>query len=188
MKKSGVAVQTFAGLLKVSKYSTFCPIEDISGVAGVPLRTAKRHLETLCQDGWLFNSGRVKRRTCTWVINPASRLSLKKFGALPINFASEGTWCFRAVLSVYFAQLMKLNKVLLNDPSVFVEDGFQDALESIGGRERLLLTLDQLQEATGLSRPSVVAGRKQVESLGIFSEDFDLWNQLASSMPIDDAA
>jgi DNA-binding MarR family transcriptional regulator len=52
------------------KGCTFRRIESIAEFAGLPVRTVKRHLQELEQDGAIDNAGRHHKRTATRIINP----------------------------------------------------------------------------------------------------------------------
>src|SRR5438045_296783 len=79
MNDVGPATQTLAGLLKIASRETFVETAKIAHQARVPLKTARKHLQTLADKGWITNAGRGRtrrgaaRRTCTIRLNPKTK-------------------------------------------------------------------------------------------------------------------
>lgn len=66
------------------KGSTFRRIESIAELAGLPLRTVKRHLQELEHAGAIENAGRHHRRTVTRVVDSSIREAYREAPFLPL--------------------------------------------------------------------------------------------------------
>ncbi|HWA97338.1 MAG TPA: hypothetical protein VG713_02550 [Pirellulales bacterium] len=177
MQSCGPAVQTLAGLLKITKKETFVPIDDIAKYARVPIATARKHLAKLDERGWIRNGGRqrtrrgVPRRTCTITLAPKAIGSLEPYGVLPWWACCTGsvsmTWGARAVLSVVMAQLMKLKAVAGRDDA-YLGDEIEGAILNIDSEDnKFRFPIWKLTTMTGLSRPTVIAAKHELHRRGL---------------------
>ena len=62
MVRSGPAAQTLAGLLKVTNRETYTAVATIARKARLPVKTVRKHLKTLHDDGWIEHQGRRPTR------------------------------------------------------------------------------------------------------------------------------
>jgi hypothetical protein len=175
MRSSGPAVQTFAGLLKVTHNETFVPAATIARHALLPLKTVRKHLLRLAADGWIMNAGRermrsgVLRRTATLQLTKEGRASLFDYGVLPwwacgyIRNGRQLHWNAKAVLSIVMARLMSLNAAAQREDGLSVDSSDPWAsIDHFGGQDRFRFSLSYLQRRTGLSRESVVRAKREL--------------------------
>lgn len=126
MADVGPAVQTLGGLLKLTSKEIFRPMSDIAEAARVPLGTARKHVVTLHEQGWIENQGRQKtrggrlRRTATVKITKQTRERLEPYGILPWwaahnNRKGKIPWSAKAVLAIIMARLCSLKAAAVQE-------------------------------------------------------------------------
>ncbi len=174
----GPAVQTFAALLQVTKRETFRAVQDIAGHAQLPVGTVRRHLRTLDGKGWVSNRGREPtrrgrpRRTCTIALTKQAKDAMAPYGVLPwwsccqIRKVGRLPWCEKALLAIVLGRLMSLKGAAERDGTVG-QDDVVGAIDSMGGANRFEFSLAYLMKETGLSRESVVLGKRWLAKHGI---------------------
>lgn len=175
----GPAAQTLGAIMKISNRETYVCAAKIAGHARLPLLTVRKHIKTLDTAGWIKNDGRQPtrsgnlRRTATIKVTAKTRDAAYAFGFLPwwaccgIRKVGKLRWSTRAVLAIVMAKLAKLaNTAEVQDNAVTGEE-FEDFLETLGGRDRFRFGLDELHQATGLHRESIVDAKRSLHQLKI---------------------
>ena len=182
MREVGPAVQTLSALLNITSSQTFTATSEISKRARLPLKTVYKHLATLNEMGWIENKHREKtrsgwlRRTATLAVTKKTRDNMTPYGFLPwwaachvgyerVRPGSRDRrhtekvcgylpWSCKAVLSVWFAEFLRLVSVVQEQDDFDESDllGTMNLIENIGGQERFKFSLKNLTEQTGLSR------------------------------------
>jgi hypothetical protein len=178
MREAGAAVQTFAALLKVTREETFMAIGSIAEKARMPVPTVRKHLRALAAGGWIVNKGRERtrrgrpRRTCTISVTPKAAAAMVPYGVLPwwsccqIRKVGRLPWCAKALLAVVLGRLMSLKGAAERDGTVG-QDDVVGAIDNMGGANRFEFSLAYLMKETGLSRESVVLGKRWLAKHGI---------------------
>jgi hypothetical protein len=147
MQDVGPAVQTLGGLLKITDRETYVAISEIALKARVPERTAKNHLTTLDNRGWIQHCGRQHtrrgflRRTATIKITKQTKDRMEPYGLLPwwaccsVSYQANVRvgrsksyrpgivvgrlpWCCKAVLLVVMARLCSLKAAVQQQDEV----------------------------------------------------------------------
>lgn len=185
MRDAGPAVQTLGGFLRVTDRETYSPISAIAQRARLPLKTARNHLVTLAERGWLTNAGRERtrrgapRRTCTLRLTKKAKESFTdaagdfSYAVLPwwscchVRNASKLSWSAKVVLSIVMARLMALKAEADRQDLNEDEESLAVAIEEFGGDDRFKFSLDRLQALTGLSRHSIIEGKHALKKFGI---------------------
>ena len=190
MREVGPAVQTLSALLNITSSQTFTATSEISKRARLPLKTVYKHLATLHEMGWIENKHREKtrsgwlRRTATLAVTKKTRDNMSPYGFLPwwaachvgyerVRPGSRDRrhtekvcgylpWSCKAVLSVWFAEFLRLVSVVQEQDDFDESDllGTMNLIENIGGQERFKFSLKNLTEQTGLSRETVVSAKR----------------------------
>ena len=171
MRDCGRAVQTLGGILAVSTGETFVNQTEIARHAGMPLGTLRRHLKTLADRGWIIHHGRqrtsrgILRRTATLTVTKKTR-ECRFYGALPGWACGDLKlpWCACAVLSVWFANLMKLNAA--KNKTSYYHDTLEVFIEEAGA-DKFHFPLTLLERETGLARHSVIKAKRCLAETGI---------------------
>ncbi|MBP60043.1 MAG: hypothetical protein CMJ62_00835 [Planctomycetaceae bacterium] len=172
MRDCGRAVQTLGGILAVSTRETFLNQTEISRHAGLPLGTLRRHLKTLDRREWITNQGRQRtsrgflRRTATLTVTEKTREARRFYGVLPgwVSRDLKLPWCARAILSVWFARLMKLNAA--RKKTNYYYDSLEVFIEETGA-DKFHFPLSLLERETGLARHSVIKAKRCLAETGI---------------------
>jgi hypothetical protein len=171
MQQVGPAVQTLAGILKITNRETFSPIADIARHARLPAATVKKHVRRLDEAGWIENAGRghtrrgAPRRTATLKITKQTKDHIAPYGMLPwwsccsIRKVGRLPWCARAVLSIVVARLCSLKAAADRQQDNADAEELAGAIDNLGGDERFRFSLKWLTEQTGLTRESVVTAK-----------------------------
>lgn len=180
MQDVGPAVQTLGGLLKITNKETFSPVTDIAAAARVPIPTVRKHLLTLANGGWLSNKGRQRtragrpRRTCTITVPKKTHDHLEPYGVLPwwacgwIRKVGKLPWSPRAVLSVVMSRLCSLKAAVEREDGHGLDaDDIIGSIENLGGDDRFGFSLTDLVKQTGLTRGSIVKGKRWLHRAGI---------------------
>ena len=175
----GPAAQTLGAIMRISNRETYVCAAEIAGKARLPLLTVRKHIKTLDAAGWIKNDGRQPtrrgnlRRTATIKVTAKTNDAAYAFGFLPwwacggIRKVGKLRWSTRAVLSIVMAKLAKLAKTAgVQDDAATGED-FVAFLETLGGRDRFRLGLDELHQASGLHRESIVDAKRSLHQLNI---------------------
>jgi hypothetical protein len=173
MQDVGPAVQTLAGLLKITNKETFSPLSDIAKATLLPAKIARNHLQALDEHGWIENCGRqhtrrgVPRRTATIRITKQTRDHIEPYGVLPwwaccsITKLGPLPWCAKAVLAVVMARLCSLTAAVENNDGQGLDaDNFEGSLDNMGGEDRFRFSLTWLTSQTGLTHDSVVKAKR----------------------------
>lgn len=193
MADVGPAVQTFAGLLKLTKKATFRQQREIASCARLPLATVKKHLVTLHERGWIENEGRqrtaggILRRTATLTMTKKALAALapdEPYGVLPwqamavvaVMFTNGKRWnnyrlpwSAKAVLSVVLSRLMSIiaGAKKQKDAGKIGEDCRWEMLKAFGGIDRFRFGLDELHRLTGLGKPAIIAAKRTLKKIGM---------------------
>jgi hypothetical protein len=171
MREVGPAVQTLAGLLKLTNKETFSPVKAIASKSRLPATTVRKHLTTLTAHGWITNAGRehtrrgAPRRTCTIRLTKKTHDALGDYAVLPWWFASGYGWAERALLAVLMARLMALKAEAARQDEG--ENDILGGIDNLGGDDRFRFSLNRLKEITGLSRPAIVSAKHGLQQHGI---------------------
>ncbi|MEI8371859.1 MAG: hypothetical protein WCJ35_03385 [Planctomycetota bacterium] len=119
MQDVGPAAQTLAGLMRITIKETFVTAEKIARTARLPIATARKHLVTLHDQGWINNKGRQKtrrnwnRRTATIGITQKTLDALGEYGFLPWWACGKRfPWSCKAVLSVVMARIAGMKRAV----------------------------------------------------------------------------
>jgi hypothetical protein len=169
MKDVGTAAQTLAGIMAITNRETFASVQTIAGSASVKLLTAKRHIKTLHERGWIENKGRERtrrgqpRRTATIAETKKTKTQLDEYAILPwwacCNICKAGKlpWSAKAILSIVMARLCSLKAAAERDDQ---DDELEGVIENMGGDDRFQFSLTNLEKQTGLTRESIVAAKR----------------------------
>lgn len=187
MREVGPAVQTLAGLIRVTKKETFAPIQTIADRARLPLKTVRNHLSQLHDAGWIVNTGRghtrmgLPRRTCTIRVAQKTIDALPTYGLLPWwatakfpNVRRKNArcknlpWGTRALLSVIMAKLAAMKSAI--EPGIgkgeIDTDEFWLQLGNFGDENHFLFSLRNLQQLTGLSKHAIIDAKHSLHRWG----------------------
>lgn len=178
MQDCGPAVQTMAGLLRVTSRETFVSQSTIARNACLPVATARKHLTTLHNTGWIVNKGRQRikpgllRRTATIRLTPRTRKAMGAYSILPGWACSplEGhslNWCAKAVLSIVMIKVCGLKACAEKNGC-----DFDDFLMCVADND-FVFSLSYLQRKTGLSRHSVIKAKRELVALDIIGLGVD---------------
>ena len=181
MQDVGPAVQTLAGLLKLTDKETFWKTAEIAGYARLPIATVRKHLLTLDARGWIERKGRERtragylRRTATIQIPKATRDKLAPYAVLPwwaccwIRGAGALPWSSRAVLSIIMARIMSLKGAAERAGDISDPEELFGEFSNMGGEgeERFRFSRKYLTAQTGLSKNAIVAAKRHLYKLGI---------------------
>ena len=173
----GPAAQTLGGILKLSLTSTFAATDKIASASLLPVKTVRKHLLTLQEHGWITNNGREParsgraRRTCTIRTTVKTQEAVKKYYPLLLWTALTPVgkqWCSRVLWAVVVRRWLELRVGIIN---TFCDRPFQEHelpkhLDSVGGNDRFEFSLSKLQEMTGLSRDSIITGKRILTEVG----------------------
>ena len=163
----GPAAQTLGGILNVTSSETFCSAGRLAQFAHLPLPTVRKHLVALESSGWIANQGRCRtragapRRTCTIAVTSRTKFAKDTFLILPW-WASRFPWSSRAVLGVVMERLCELRAVVQR--SEHLDDDLYTVLQEF--HPRFCFGLDELQERTGLTRPSIIQAKRHLSQTG----------------------
>lgn len=171
MNEVGPAAQTLGGVLKLTLRCTFASANKIAVASRLPVKTVRKHLLTLQEQSWIHNNGREPtqsgraRRTCTIRTTGRTLEAVKNYCPLPWWTAATSVgkqWCSRALWAVVVRRWLELRAGIITTycGEPFHEHELPDRLDSIGGEERFGFSLPKLQELTGLSRDSIVKGKR----------------------------
>ena len=172
MQEAGPAVQTLAGLLKMTNKETYVPVGDIARRARLPIGTVRKHLVALDAGGWITNHGRQHtrrgrpRRTCTITLTKRTKDKIEPYAILPwwaccnVRKVGKLPWCARAVLSTVMARLMTLKAAAERGGDQDGDDELMGAIDNMGGANRFRFSLDWLVRQTGMTKESVVTGKR----------------------------
>ncbi len=181
MRDVGPAVQTLAGLLKISKKATFVRMSTIAASARVPLSTARKQMTTLQARGWVENAGRGRtragrpRRTVTLSLTQKAIDATEIYGVLPwwaccrVRNFGPLAWSTKAVLSIIMARLMGMKAAIEQQDghgALHADDIPLSLLEMTGSR-RWQFSLSRLEWETGLSRHSIIAAKRRLYKSGM---------------------
>jgi hypothetical protein len=173
----GPPAQTLAGILEITRRETFVSVEKISLSSYLPVATVRKHLKTLASNGWINNLGRHKtargatRRTCTiQVTSKAVSAARDEYIPMPLWACKRyvhGTfnWAERMVIAVIFRRLMSLASVEGG------EDIDWDFVDKLGGNDRFRWSLFELEQETGLSRPSIIAAKLSLDESQVIDRE-----------------
>ena len=170
IRECGPAAQTLAGIRKVTSRETFTEARVLAERSRVPLRTFKRHVATLATHGWIIDRGREStrsgraRRTNTIRFTKRCSDEFRPFGIMPwwacgrrITKAGKLPWSAKVILSVVLSRLASLKAVAdRGDDCDLDPDDLEETLASI----RFRFPLSKLQRQTGLTRDSVIKGKR----------------------------
>lgn len=192
MKDCGPAVQTMAGILRITDKETFVATAEIAGRARLPVNTARKHLATLEECGWIARQGRQKtrggrlRRTATVKVTKPTRDLIEPYGILPWwaccrirnlhGHRRPGAlpWSAKAVLSVVMARLCRLKKAVdEQDGHGADSEDIPGSIDNLGGDDRFRFSLNVLARDTGLHRESVVKAKTMLNRAGIVAWQAD---------------
>ena len=195
MRDVGPAVQTLGGLLAITTGETFVPVGEIARKARVPERTAKAHLLTLHDHGWIDNRGRERtrrgnpRRTCTIrLAAKAKAAAADGWGILPwwtcFKWRPPFNWSAKAVLSVLMGRLCAMKAAA--DRGEGCVDGAGDEEDMLGALENMdvdghfrgLSSLRKLEEITGLDRKSIAVAKRRLHTIGCI-----IWQRSGDTTP-----
>jgi len=179
MRDVGPAVQTLGGLLKITNRETFAETAKIADSARLPVKTVRNHLKTLHANDWIRNKGRQRtrqgflRRTATFAITKRTRDGIEPYGILPwwacCSVKSHGRLSrgSKALLSVLMRHIAGI-VVAVDEDNLDLDhpDDFAAAIEETSP-ERFALSLGKLAKETGLSRPTIVAAKRELHTTGI---------------------
>lgn len=180
MQQCGPAVQTVGGLLKITSRETFVTVDVIAEQARLPVATVRKHLKILHDAGWIQNLGR--QRTRAGILRRTATIKLRSdccqlpYGALP--WWACGTpklkWSSQALFSVLMSQLMGLKAASdRNSLSGCLE--LEDYLVDCSMAAQFRWGIPRLMEYTGLSRPSCVSAKRELQKHGIIFVECDDW-------------
>lgn len=180
MHEVGPAAQTLGGILRLTLRCTFASQSKISIASGLPLKTVRKHLLTLQEHSFIHNNGREPtqsgraRRTCTIRSTGRTLEVVKNYCPLPWWTAATSVgnqWCSRALRAVVVRRWLELRAGIITTyrGEPFHEHELPDRLNSIGGEERFGFSLPKLQKMTGLSRDSIVKGKRILTQAGFVS-------------------
>ncbi len=167
VKEVGPATQTLAGLLALTKNTTFVKVDRIAEASSLPRRTCQLHLQTLAAQGWIENEGREKtatgktRRTSTIRITARARPSITRwFHPVPYWAVCPSLglkWSELLILALVYHQVKKMAQVCLSARNKSFMDGDIDwgDLENIGIDSNFRWSVTKIESETGLSRPSI---------------------------------
>lgn len=192
MRDVGPAVQTLAGLLRITKRETFSPISDIAARAGVPLKTCRNHFAELENGGWVVNKGRgrnkagITLRTCTICVTKKTIDSLCSastdgggltYGKLPCwatyKFEINGSWkCLpwgaRALLSLVISRMAVVKNSI--EPGIGMAEiepeRFYEEWANMGEDKHFRLSLPTIEKNTGISQRAAGDAKKTLCELG----------------------
>lgn len=187
MRECGPAVQTFGGLLSITKTRTYSATDKIAEAASLPPATCKKHLATLAAAGWIKNLGHERtasgrpRRTNTIEIEPKALKALKPYGLLPLWACrsplifkdSEGwkkltrpmPWCAKALLS-YLMGHLALHRAGFDKEGNWDPGEIKD-MDAIKEEIFWEFSLDELEKKLGLSRPSITKAKVYLARLEV---------------------
>ncbi len=172
MQDVGPAVQTLAGILKITNRETFSPVAEIARYARLPVATVRKHLIALHTADWLENAGRqhtrrgAPRRTATLKITKQTIDHIEPYGILPwwtccgIRNVGRLPWCCRAVLSLVMMRLCAIKAAADKQQDVADVEELAGAIDNMGGDERFRFSLEWLTEQTGLDHKSVTKAKR----------------------------
>ncbi|NQT17322.1 MAG: hypothetical protein HQ582_31500 [Planctomycetes bacterium] len=188
MADVGPAVQTLGGLLQLTIRETFVPLSTIANEAHVPLTTAKKHLRTLHDHGWINNKGRQEsragylRRTNTIAVTRKTRDNLKPYAVLPwwaccnINFGRASIrlpWGARAVLSIIMAKLAGLAKSAKEEECLGYDgENLAETIDEMTKgytAERFEFGLLTLEKQTGMSHMAIAKAKRWLSGARIIN-------------------
>ena len=188
MQDVGPATQTLAGILAHTTRETFVEAKSIALRAHVPLATARKHIETLHEHGWIEHQGRQRtrggrlRRTATISVTKQTRDLASPYGVLPelacCHSSEKLSWSARAVLSIVCAQMLKLKAAIDQNAGIGFEDidgpeDFDDQVENMGGSDRWRFPLRILVAQTGLDDISVSRAKRELANRKLVLRAYD---------------
>jgi len=212
MRDVGPAAQTLGGFLKMTMREAYSPVEEIAHRTRLPVATVRKHLVTLHQAGWIYNSGRQPtkrgnpRRTATIKVTDKTRKALDTdvssdpkthgliYGILPwwacCSIAGRIgmlPWSAKAVFSVVMARLASLKSGAENqDGKGLSADDLEGSIENMGGDDRFRFSLTRLMEYTGLTHDSVTTAKRLLNHrLGILELYYDHRREEGTATPTD---
>ncbi len=180
MRDVGPAVQTLGGILRVASKETFVAARAIAEKSRLPVPTARKHLVTLHERGWILNEGRGRtragraRRTCTITLTAKTKAAMSDYGILPwwaccyISRIGRLPWSAKMVLSVIMARLAAFKAAIERQEGYAPDDeDFWGTQANMGGEGRFRYSLHYLEKETGLHRESIVDAKRRLAKLGI---------------------
>lgn len=173
----GAATQTLGGVLAITNNETFVTIETIAMRARLPKRTVEKHLKTLSAHGWIENQGRGKtrtgrpRRTCTIQVPAITKKCAAEYLPLPwwctcrFRNTTPLRWSERLIVAMVLRRLMALASAGVEELGASYFDW--DTYDDLGGDDRFKWSLNEIQEQTGLSRPSIIEAKASLKRRGV---------------------
>lgn len=157
MNQVGAAAQTLGAVYRLTNNNLFHQVERVAEVASLKPPTCRRHFTRLCQSGWMKKIGRQRRRTVTYKLTDTAKIEKRPYGALPRWAAAAlGSWSGRAVFSLMVSRHRLID---------------EQGIDMCG--DRSFFSIEHLMRDTGLSRPSVVSAKQQLEARGLVYFDRD---------------
>ena len=179
MRDVGPAVQTLAGLLRITNKETYVSAAKLAVRSRLPVATVRKHLVTLHEHEWIDNAGRGHtragraRRTCTIKVTAKAKDTLGDYAILPwwacCSIAKVGRlpWSAKALLSLLMSRLAVLRFAAQDSQGLPSDDEFWGSLDNMGGEDRFRFSLDRIERDTGLHRGSIVDAKRRLAGLGI---------------------
>ncbi len=172
MKECGPAAQSLGGLLRITNRQTFVSVERIAESAFVPVASCRKHLKALHDAGYIKRQGRqrtpagVLRRTGTIQVTAKGK-GCDRFGILPswleLAFPRRNVpWSCRAVFSLVMARMLSVHRGIEDDMR---PDDLGCLYEK--APDRFGFSLSSIEEATGLSRPSIISAKSRLQFAGL---------------------
>lgn len=183
------ATLTFARFTqRITNSSTFMSVENMSKRIGMPKGTVEKHLARLTSLKLLDHDApiRPRRRTATYSVPESTKQLIKDQNFLMLPFWANGRirnmspqkmpWSARLILAAVVSRLAVLKSVAVKQfgedyvDTEYVGDDFTLAqIEEIRGATRFRFSIEQLKQLTGLSRESIVTGKRFLAGRGILT-------------------